>query len=77
MTAMILKPRTHGVLMQARDFAFSMAMAHSSKCFARTSSDEQRASDRAQTERWTALHQAACALIRGKRALLADKEPNQ
>jgi len=64
-------PRTHGALMQARDFAFAMAMAHSNRCFAQTASDEQRACDSTQTARWAALHQAACALIRGKHALLA------
>jgi len=68
---MIREPRTYGALMQARDFAFSMAMAHSDRCFAQTTSDAQQAHDRAQAERWSELHQAACALMRSKRVLLA------
>jgi len=61
----------HGVLMQARDFAFSMAMAHSDKCFEQNASEEQRAYDRAEAARWSALHHEACALMRAQRALLA------
>jgi len=65
------EPRTYGTLMQARDFAFSMAMAHSDRCFSRTASVQQHAQDSAQAERWTELHQTACALLRRRRALLA------
>lgn len=64
-------PRMQNALMQTRDFAFSMSMSHSDRCFLRIASSQDHMHDSAQAARWSELHQRACALLKTRRALLA------